>query len=84
MFLAANWTAIRNNKSSNANLAMVGRKLGLGQCVQQSITNRVELSDKIMATAVEGVIGAVYLDTGKNLAAIESVMVTMGILKKAD
>lgn len=79
--LVAVWSACRLQVSSNANLAKVGRKLGIERHVQQSLTNPQKLSIKMIATAVEAVVGAVYLDCGRDLLVVKRVITKMEIVE---
>jgi ribonuclease-3 len=62
--IKGHWTQIRHDKCGNAALAMLGRGLGLNACVIANPGSLV-VSDKMVATAVEAVLGAVYLDGGE-------------------
>jgi len=50
--------------ASNHNLSLIGTRLGLEGLLQRSRTNPQPISGKMLATAVEAVLGAVYLDGG--------------------
>jgi ribonuclease III len=64
---------------SNANLGSVGLNTQLSSCVQLGNGQSV-VSTKMMATTVEAVMGAVYLDGGEGgLAAVKDVMQNLGI-----
>lgn len=59
------WNQIIQQTSSNANLASVGRAHGLGGCIVLNPGTTV-VTDKMIATAMEAIIGAVSLDGGSN------------------
>jgi len=65
------WDQLRQATAGNAALLLLGQKFQLDRCV---ICNggTTKVSDKMVATAVEAVLGAVYLDGGE--AALEIVM----------
>ncbi|EXJ58914.1 hypothetical protein A1O7_06344 [Cladophialophora yegresii CBS 114405] len=64
------WTQIRQ-VASNTNLASIGRARGLDACVVLN-PGTVNVTDSVMATTVEAIIGAVALDGGR--AAAEQVI----------
>ncbi len=80
----ATWTAIRLATSSNESLSKVGRNLGLETCIQNSLTNVEGISPYMMATAVEAIVGAVYLDSEKDLKVVERSLLKIGILGDAE
>ena len=63
----ATWIGIRDATSSNDELSVFGHSLGLETFIQTNVTNVQEISPYMMATAVEAIVGAVYLDCGKDL-----------------
>jgi hypothetical protein len=75
--LSGYWTGTRMRVSSNANLHAVGIAVGLHSCMHVNPKNPVSFSQKIMATAVEAVIGAVFLDGG--LVAAKASMHVLGL-----
>ena len=74
------WTSIRDAISSNDELSVLGRGLGLQTCIQNSVTNSQEISPYMMGTAVEAVVGAVYMDSGKDLEVVRSLLERIGVL----
>jgi ribonuclease-3 len=42
------------------------------------------VSDGIMATSVEALIGAVYLDSGLDINAVRAVMINLGIMESPE
>lgn len=57
------WTTIRNNALGNNFLAQKGFANGLDGCVTCN-NGTPSISEKMMATAMEGILGAVHLDGG--------------------
>ncbi|KAF2648534.1 hypothetical protein K491DRAFT_698824 [Lophiostoma macrostomum CBS 122681] len=60
----AAWTSIRNDILGNAGLSQRGRTHGIDTCVLASDGNRGLVTDKMVATTLEALFGAVYLDGG--------------------
>jgi ribonuclease III len=81
IFVSGYWTDIRMRVSSNANLHAVGIAVGLNSCMHVNPRNPVYFSPKIMATAVEAVIGTVFLDGG--LVATRTSMHVLGLAYNA-
>ncbi|MCJ1439503.1 hypothetical protein MMC27_008897, partial [Xylographa pallens] len=75
--IESNWNAIRLQVSSNSNLSSTGLQFNIGSVLQGNPTNPQRVSEKIMATAVEAVLGAVFRDGG--LTAVERVLETLGL-----
>lgn len=71
------WDQKRQQITSNANLAAVGNDRALEECIQLG-NGQGKVSMKMMATTVEAIIGAAYLDGGE--AAARSVMQSLGIV----
>jgi len=72
------WNQARLDKCGNAALVGLGRRLGVDACVITSPGTAV-VSDKMVATAVEALMGAVYLDGGEGV--FEDVMNVLGFGK---
>lgn len=71
------WQNRRSTVLSNANLARVAFDSNLASCLYKNPLNPVPTSDKLAATMVEAVCGAVYKDGG--LVALAEVMRVLGI-----
>jgi ribonuclease-3 len=69
------WTKIRADKSSNAALEVLGKRVGLDECI---ICNpgTTKISEDMLATAIEAILGAVC-DEGRE-EVLEKVMVGLG------
>lgn len=76
----ATWRAIRDATSSKDKLAVLGRGLGFDTCIQNNVTNVQKISPYMMATAVEAIVGAMYLDCGKDLKVVRGLLDAMGIM----
>lgn len=61
-------------KASNANLAEVGMGNALDRLVYTNPAQHGVLSPRTMATAVEAILGAVYVDSGEDVQAVRSTM----------
>jgi len=68
------WTTLRHDKCANGPLAALGRRVGLHKCSIQN-PGQPFMSDKLVATMVEAVMGAVYLDGGEE--ELERVMMAL-------
>lgn len=64
---------------SNDNLATVGFNVGLDAHIMVNPGQLGAVSRKTMATTVEAVIGAIYLDSGKDIEAAKDAMVCIGL-----
>lgn len=71
----AAWTAMRNDVLSNEYLAEIGFTLGLDHCINKD-AGTTSVSKRMMATAVEALLGAVHLDGGD-----EALRVVLGQLR---
>ncbi|KAI7197793.1 hypothetical protein KC363_g169 [Hortaea werneckii] len=64
---------------SNANLAAAARLHGIEACVLTNPGHRGPVSQATLSTTVEAIIGAVYLDSEKNLDAVRTFMEALGL-----
>lgn len=65
--------------ASNAFLAQRGFATGLGECVYKNPSQGNTVFPGPMASTVEAIIGAVFIDSGENVTAVEGVMEALGI-----
>ncbi|CAI7676664.1 unnamed protein product [Penicillium pancosmium] len=64
---------------TNVNLSLVGFRRGLdGRIRPNPAQNYVQ--EKLMATTVEAIIGAVYIDSGENIVVTRQFIVNLGLL----
>ncbi|GAM38966.1 RNAse [Talaromyces pinophilus] len=65
--------------ASNDNLGRRGFELGLEQYIQGNPAQRGEVSTRTMATTLEAIIGAIFIDSGFDYAVISNVMARLGL-----
>lgn len=65
-------------RTNNRALGAIGAEVGLDQCVVKARCQVGDISNAQLATTVEAMIGAAYLDAG--MQAAEDVIKTLGIL----
>ncbi|KAF2770048.1 ribonuclease III [Teratosphaeria nubilosa] len=64
---------------SNANLATAGARVGLEECIVTHPGNPGSVSDGMLSTAVEAVLGAIYVDSRKDMAVVRTAMEGLGL-----
>lgn len=64
---------------SNANLAIIARDAGVDQQVHLNPGHIGKVSDKTLATTIEAILGAIYLDTAKDTGAVKRSMDLLGL-----
>ncbi|KAJ6096104.1 hypothetical protein N7486_006850 [Penicillium sp. IBT 16267x] len=74
-------TNAQNTWGANDNLAQIGFALGIDAYIQLNPSAQGIVPMKLMATTMEAIIGAVYLDSGKNVMVTRSVVIRLGILE---
>lgn len=73
------WNDIRQTFIANASLGKVGLVKHLEECVQLG-NGQSKVTQRMMATTVEAIVGATYLDGGHNgLTAAKNVLQELGI-----
>jgi ribonuclease-3 len=77
-------TNILNNRASNNALATLGLSKGLDKHVIINPAQWGIVSNKTMATTVEALIGAVFIDSGLDINAVRAVMVNLGIMDRPE
>lgn len=65
----------------NTNLTLIGRSRGLDKYIHVNPSQWGQVSDKVMATTVEAIIGAVFIDSDWNISIVKLVLVMLGILE---
>ncbi|KAB8078419.1 ribonuclease III domain-containing protein [Aspergillus leporis] len=66
-------------RASNAPLAETGFKQGLDRLLYVNPSQGRLVSPKVMATAVEAILGAVYIDSGEDTLVLRSVMAALDL-----
>ncbi|KAL4899911.1 hypothetical protein BDW74DRAFT_162681 [Aspergillus multicolor] len=66
-------------KSSNADLAQQGFAKGLSACVYNNQSQGNTVHQGPMASTVEAIVGAVYVDSGERITTVKVVMNTLGV-----
>jgi ribonuclease-3 len=64
---------------SNANLAVTARDAGIEKYVVVHPGHRGKISEKTLATTVEAILGAVYLDSEKNVDSVSLTLTMLGL-----
>jgi ribonuclease-3 len=65
--------------SCNDNLTDRGSELDIGAYIQNNPSQGNTISPGLMATTVEAIIGAVFLDNNRDLDAVESIIALFGL-----
>ncbi|KAL2830324.1 ribonuclease III [Aspergillus cavernicola] len=65
--------------AGNANLTQRGFALGIDAYIHNNPSQGSYISDKLMATTMEAILGAVFLDRGRDLAAVKPVIIALGL-----
>jgi ribonuclease-3 len=73
----AAWTSLRQGILNNETVAQLGRELGLDKTIVASAGHFGPPGTKMMATTVEALLGAVYVEGGE--AAVSGVMAHIGL-----
>lgn len=60
-------TNAQNTRATNGNLAHIGLSLGLDAYIQLNPSAQGVVPERLMATTIEAIIGAVYLDSNKDI-----------------
>lgn len=70
---------------SNANLSDLGRQVGLENYISTNPSQGNETpSPAVVATAVEALIGSIWLDSRRNLQSVRQVVLNLGLVAPAD
>lgn len=72
------WEIVRNRLVSNKNLAEVGVRLRIQDCTLGHCG-----TGKLLANTMEAIIGAVWLDSKRDIGAVDAVMERLGLTKHA-
>lgn len=72
-------TNAQNTRATNENLAQIGFSLGLNVYLHLNPAAQGVVPGRLMATTVEAIIGAVYLDSNRDLMAIRRLIIHLRI-----
>lgn len=64
---------------SNARLAQTAREIGLGNHVILHPGHWGPISERTLATTLEALLGAIYLDSGKDMNEVKTSMTMLGL-----
>ncbi|OQD75521.1 hypothetical protein PENDEC_c007G02304 [Penicillium decumbens] len=73
-------TQAQNIRATNQNLAQIGFTLGLDVYIQLNPSAQGVVPGRLMATTIEAIIGAVYLDCNKNIMVIRPLILHLRVI----
>jgi ribonuclease III len=73
-----------SNVGSNANLAATARKFGLESCVITNPGHIGPVSSGMLSTTVEAILGAIYLDSKKDMSVMQTVLIALELLPETN
>lgn len=73
-------TNAQNTRATNENLAQIGFSLGLDVYIQLNPSAQGVVPGRLMATTIEAIIGAVYLDSDRNMMTIHLLIIHLCIM----
>jgi ribonuclease-3 len=76
-------TELQNTRGTNLHLAQVGFAKGINEFILLNPSLRGVVQERLMATTMEAILGAVYLDARKDIQAVLQVAVHLGLIDDA-
>lgn len=73
-------TMAHNTRATNANLAKICVDLGIDAFIQLNPAAQGIIPERLKATTVEAIIGAVYLDCNRDIATVRQLILHMNIV----
>jgi len=73
-------TQAQNIGATNQNLAQIGFTLGLDVYIQLNPSAQGVVPGRLMATTIEAIIGAIYLDCNKNIMVIRPLILHLRVI----
>lgn len=73
-------TNAQNTRATNENLGQIGFSLGLDVYIQLNPSAQGVVPGRLMATTIEAIIGAVYLDSNKDIMAIRLLIIHLRVM----
>lgn len=76
-------TQLENTRGSNYRLGQIGFARGINSFILLNPSLRGTVQPSLMATTVEAILGAVYLDSHNDIETIRQVVVHLGLMDDA-
>lgn len=76
-------TQLHDTWAANENLWRIGFAKNLDIFIHLNPSSGGVVQDRLMATTMEAILGAVYLDSGKDIAAVLRVVINLGLTDDA-
>ena len=73
-------TNAQNTRATNGNLAKIGFSLGINVYIQLNPSAQGVVPDRLMATTMEAIIGAVYLDCNRDIMLIRRMIIHLHVM----
>jgi ribonuclease-3 len=73
-------TNAQNTRATNENLAKIGFSLGLDAYIQLNPSAQGVVPERLMATTIEAIVGAVYLDSNKDIMVSRCLIVHLRVM----
>lgn len=73
-------TNAQNTRATNENLAKIGFSLGMDTYIQLNPSAQGIVPERLMATTMEAIIGAVYLDRNRDIMAVRRLIIHLHIM----
>lgn len=76
-------TQLENTRGSNYRLGQIGFARGINSFILLNPSLRGTVPQNLMATTVEAILGAVYLDSQRDISAVLRVVIRLGLTDDA-
>lgn len=76
-------TKLQNTRGTNLHLAQVGFAKGIDKVILLNPSLQGVVQQRLMATTMEAILGAVYLDSHRDIQAVLRVSVHLGLIDDA-
>ncbi|KAJ5337364.1 uncharacterized protein N7506_005386 [Penicillium brevicompactum] len=73
-------TNAQNTRATNENLAKIGFSLGIDAYIQLNPSAQGVVPERLMATTIEAIIGAVYLDRNKDIMVVRRLIIHLCVM----
>lgn len=73
-------TNAQNTCATNKNLAEIGFSLGIDAYIQLNPSSQGVVPERLMATTIEAIIGAVYLDCNKDIEVVHRLILRLRVM----